>query len=439
MLHGAYSFSPAFDAGLVTRAFDRLALGQRATILDPFCGTGTTLLESKLSGLRSVGVDANPVCVLVSKAKTNWSLDIAGSQQTAALVGASAVREYRTYLRRLEDVQTSRVRATALADAMISRTPPGRYLLTSGLIERGWISRRPALKTLLIAERLWVLEEPVRSFLLLGLLGLMVPDISNMAFGPEIYRARHRRDRDVFGLFQKRVRDNLQKLGALKNLGPSPRALVRLGDSTNHGLSFLEDRGVDAVVTSPPYLSDHDYSRLTRLELVFSGQVASTGDLRRLKRRLLRSSSKNVYKDDHATGLVKRFPSVKKVIDEISERASQRSSGFARVYPRLVGEYFGDMYRHFQALGRVLRPGGQAAYIVSDQSSFFALRIQCTAIVAELAEKCGAALRVIDQEAVRKYHGTRGAVSWSNQESMLLLQKKGRRNGGTTSHKLLRP
>jgi hypothetical protein len=259
-------------------------------------------------------------------------------------------------------------------------------------------------------------------------LGLLVPDISNMSYGPEIYRARRRRDRNVFGLFQGRLEENLKRLEVLKTMERAAQTRVRLGDAANGGLRFLERDRVDAVLTSPPYLSDHDYSRLTRLELVFSGNVASPSDLLKLKHRLLRSSSKNVYQSDHAVELVKRFGAVRSVIKGISERAEERASGFARVYPRLVGEYFGDMYKHFQTLGRVLRPGGQAAYIIGDQSSFFALRIKTAAIIAQLAEGCGAGLRVVAKEPLKKYRGTRGAVAWSNQEWMLLFQKRGRRN-----------
>ncbi|MBU1622672.1 MAG: site-specific DNA-methyltransferase, partial [Nanoarchaeota archaeon] len=41
------------------------------TILDPFCGCGTTLAEAKLLNRNAIGVDLNPIAVLVSKAKTN--------------------------------------------------------------------------------------------------------------------------------------------------------------------------------------------------------------------------------------------------------------------------------------------------------------------------------------------------------------------------------
>lgn len=43
---------------------------ERHVILDPFCGCGTTLLESKLLGRNSIGMDLNPIGVMISRVKT---------------------------------------------------------------------------------------------------------------------------------------------------------------------------------------------------------------------------------------------------------------------------------------------------------------------------------------------------------------------------------
>jgi DNA modification methylase len=421
MLHETYSFPLAFDADLVAKLLERLAPDRQSRILDPFCGTGTTLLESKLRGFSSIGVDANPVCVLVSKAKTTWTVGASEVERNAKFVIRSASTAYQSYLRRRENA--SGRRHTYLTDPIFAASAVGKYLISSGLIRRGWMSPVPAVKTLLIAERLWTLPERTKNFLLLSLLGLLVPEISNMSYGPEIYRARERRDCNVFGLFEERVKENLEKLRALKATGVGGSTHVRLADAANGGLRFLLPNSIDAVITSPPYLSDHDYSRLTRLELVFSGYVTSVKKLREVKQMLVRSSSKNVYKDDKAARLVKGFSSVSSVIEKVSERALQKRSGFARVYPRLIGEYFGGMYKHFQAVAHVLRAGGMAAYIVADQSSFFAVPIPSAQIIAQLAEGCCGGLRVLAMEPIGEYRGTRGAVTWSNHEWLILLEK----------------
>src|SRR5688572_5041948 len=43
--------------------------GRGRTIVDPFCGSGTTLVEARAAGFRAAGVDLNPLAVLVARAK----------------------------------------------------------------------------------------------------------------------------------------------------------------------------------------------------------------------------------------------------------------------------------------------------------------------------------------------------------------------------------
>ena len=389
-------------------------------MLDPFCGAGTTLLECKVSGVSSIGIDSNPVCVTVSKAKTDWGVRPAAIKRLSDHVLGSTEKKYHTFLER-SAVQ----KCPPQCDPLFRDSPAGQYMISSGLLDRGWISPLAALKSLLIMESLNEVPARPRKFLQLALLGLLVPEISNMAYGPEIYKRKHPRDPDVFGLFRCRVLENLKKLEELRSRRITAQSTALLGDSVTKGFAGVDMERVSAVISSPPYLSDHDYTRQTRLELVLSGHVTSQEDLRKLKKTFLRSSSKNVYKEDHLTQHVTRFPEIRRLIDVISEKAAQRTSGFARVYPRLVGEYFGGMYRHFELLGRSLRSGSKVAYIIGDQSSFFATRIPTAEIIVTLAEGCGSGLQCLGMEAIKELRGTRGQVNWSNKEWLLTFEKKG--------------
>ena len=393
-------------------------------MLDPFCGAGTSLLECQMSGISSIGIDANPVCVMVSKAKTDWSIRPKLVKALSEKVLFSASRRYRSFLSRRQRKKSVGEKYQPQYDLIFRRSQAGKYLISSGLLKRGWISPLAALKTLLIVESLQEISARPRNFLYLALLGLLVPEISNMAYGPEIYRKRHRIDPDVFGLFRTRVLENLESLETLRSLKTKAKTVVQLGDSVNEGLTSIDARTVDAVISSPPYLSDHDYTRMTRLELVFSGHVSSRDDLRKLKKGFLRSSSKNVYKEDQLAQHVRRFPEVQDIIKTISEKAAERTSGFARVYPRLVGEYFGGMYKHFHTLGTILRPSNKIAYVIGNQSSFFATPIATAQIVAKLAESCNSGLKLLDMEPIKEMRGTRGDVNWTNKEWLLLLEKR---------------
>src|SRR5713226_2398309 len=73
-IHQWYQIIMGFDWKLVRFLIERLEIGQDHLVLDPFCGAGTTLVQCKKQGIQSVGIDANPVCVLASRVKTNWNL-----------------------------------------------------------------------------------------------------------------------------------------------------------------------------------------------------------------------------------------------------------------------------------------------------------------------------------------------------------------------------
>jgi tRNA G10 N-methylase Trm11 len=61
-IHQWYQIIMGFDWKLVRFLIDRLEIGENHLVLDPFCGAGTTLVQCKKQGIRSVGIDANPVC-----------------------------------------------------------------------------------------------------------------------------------------------------------------------------------------------------------------------------------------------------------------------------------------------------------------------------------------------------------------------------------------
>ncbi len=60
-VHDWYRFVLSFPPHLVRNYLDRFSLGPGNVVLDPFCGTGTTLVECKKIGVNSIGIEANPM------------------------------------------------------------------------------------------------------------------------------------------------------------------------------------------------------------------------------------------------------------------------------------------------------------------------------------------------------------------------------------------
>jgi len=148
---------------------------------------------------------------------------------------------------------------------------------------------------------------------------------------------------------------------------------------------------VDAVITSPPYPNEKDYTRTTRLESVVLGFVRDRKELRRLKKGLLRSNTRNVYKADEDDQWAEGFGEVQRIAKAIEKRRVElgKTSGFERLYHRVTKLYFGGMVRHFKQLKAVLRPGARLAYVVGDQASYLRIMIRTGQLLAEIAESLG--------------------------------------------------
>lgn len=63
---------PAKFIGDIPRALiETLPIPHGTAVLDPFCGSGTTLMEAQRAGLNGIGIDLNPIACLISRVKTS--------------------------------------------------------------------------------------------------------------------------------------------------------------------------------------------------------------------------------------------------------------------------------------------------------------------------------------------------------------------------------
>lgn len=67
--HGLHSYPARMVPQIVRRLLD-LYGKHGGSLLDPYCGTGTSLVEASIYGMRSTGCDINPLARLISSAKT---------------------------------------------------------------------------------------------------------------------------------------------------------------------------------------------------------------------------------------------------------------------------------------------------------------------------------------------------------------------------------
>ncbi|MCW5551009.1 MAG: DNA methyltransferase [Verrucomicrobiae bacterium] len=383
--HQWYRFVLSFPPHLVRDYAEKFGLNGRHQVLDPFCGTGTTVVECKKLGIRAVGLESNPVACFASRTKVQWNIDPQKLLRHALTVADTANE-------RLERDGYFEDDTQRLLERPVVKKAPLRTLPTevTNLLLTNSISPLPLHKALVLLEAL--AEHHDDRFVnheRLGLATALVNGISNLHFGPEVGVGQAKRDAPVVSLWLDGVKAMAQDLEILPR-GETPEAVIYQADA-REGASMLPANSVDAVITSPPYPNEKDYTRTTRLESVLLGFIKSKEDLRDLKKNLVRSNTRGVYKSDADDSHVAGHQEIERIAAAIENRRIElnKDSGFERLYARVTKLYFGGMTRHLAELRRVLRPGAQLAYVVGDQASYLRVMIRTGQLLADIAESLG--------------------------------------------------
>ncbi len=368
-LHDWYRFVLSYPPHLVREYISRFELRAGHSILDPFCGTGTTLVEAKKNGLPSFGIEAHPMACFASKVKTDWS------------VGS---RELIEHANRVFDQASCVLKRS---NGQLRTLPPEQ----EGLLLSECISPVPLHKCLILRDEILTApDSPLRDAELLALAFISVFVASNLRFGPEVGVGRERKlDAPVLDVWLNKINEMASDIREFSSLASvSSRCL----NADARGMpDSLPAAAIDAVITSPPYPNEKDYTRTTRLESVLLGFVRSKQELRALKQNLIRSNTRNVYVSDDDDLTIVHNTKINAIANEIERRriALDKDSGFERLYHRVTRLYFGGMKRHFEQLKRVLKPGAKLAYVVGDQASYLQVLIRTGELLADVADEAG--------------------------------------------------
>ena len=275
----------------------------------------------------------------------------------------------------------------------------------SRLLIKNSISPLPLHKVLTLLDCIHAREETrLQDHAKLALAKQTVNKISNLRFGPEIGVGKIKHDAPALQPWLDALERMAQDLRRVSQLPDAPAA-THLADARGMP-EFLQAQSIDAVITSPPYPNEKDYSRTTRLESVLLGFVKNRAELRRQKQQFIRSNTRGVYKADTDHVWVKDLPRIQALADSIEARRLElgKTSGFEKRYAQVVRLYFGGMARHLAELRAYLRPGAKLAYVVGDQASYFRIMIRTGEILAEVAGRLG--YRVLDIELFRTRFST---------------------------------
>jgi hypothetical protein len=293
---------------------------------------------------------------------------------------------------------------------------------TQKLLLTDSISPLPLHKTLVLLDHLKQnADERYLKHELLALAKALVFTSSNLHFGPEVGVGRIKPDAPVIAPWLDNLHvmaDDLHKLEK-----QTVTAKVHQADSRQL-LAALESGSIDAVISSPPYPNEKDYTRTTRLETVLLGFIQNKKELRAIKNDLMRSNTRNVYKGDRDDEWVSTHAEIQRIADAIEARRIElgKTSGFEKLYAKVTRLYFGGMTRHLSEMRRVLRPGAKLAYVVGDQASYLQIMIRTGQLTADIAQSLGYELLSIDLFRTRLSTATKQQL----REEVVVLRWPGR-------------
>lgn len=411
--HNWYRFVLSYPPHLVREYVKRFGVGDHDTVLDPFCGTGTTTTECKKMGVQSIGVEAHPFSAFASGVKVNWDVQPDELARTASKIAETALRQlHRDGIEDLTSQPNPRHATRTLPESQL------KLLLANS------ISALPMHKTLVLLDAIEKYEKQSMPHLRLCLAKILVYSIGNLHFGPEVGVGKPKIDSPVIATWLSEVHKVVNDLRVLCECDPVSTSIIH-GDSRLASDTRIAPGSISAVITSPPYPNEKDYTRTTRLESVILGFVTSKQQLRALKKTFVRSNTRSVYKQDDDERWVSRHASITRIAEQIEKRRIElkKTSGFERLYHRVTKLYFGGMARHLEQLRTILRPGAQLAYVVGDQASYLRVMIRTGELLAEVAEELGYEVVGIDLFRTRLSTATRQQL----REEVVILRWPGAR------------
>ncbi len=400
--HDWYRFVLSFPPHLVRQYIDKFGINSEGILLDPFCGTGTTIVEAKLNGIPSIGIEANSIAHFASSVKVDWNID-----------PNSLIRHARQIAKQAKDIINYNGNSSL-------RTLPEE---SSKLLLKNSISPLPLHKSLILLDQI---ENDVIPYFkrheLLSFAKSLVFSISNLHFGPEVgVRQVKNMDAPVVDLWLKEVEKIATDLRYARY--KEVPATIHHVDSRQLADHLLPE-SVNAVFTSPPYPNEKDYTRTTRLESVMLGFIRNKEELRTLKKSLLRSNTRNVYKGDDDDAWIAKHTEIQAIAAEIEKRRIElgKTSGFEKLYSKVTKLYFGGMARHLAELRTFLKPGAYLGYVVGDQASYLQVMIRTGQLLADIADSLGYRIISIDLFRTRLATATRKQM----REEVIVLQWPGR-------------
>jgi DNA modification methylase len=339
-VHRWAPYVQGFSASFVQSVFERYSETYSSPrILDPFAGCGTVLVQAKIDGYESFGVELNPLLKYIADVKVNsW-----------AVRPSQLIRNYNSLRTDVLAMEPNFLKSG-------KQFNPG-VLINLRRIKGGIDSFVPQNEG----------HKKIKDLFKVAFASILI-DASNLKRTPCLgyWKNKKIHDNAPFVLFNQKIlemTEDLRYLQAEYKDKLDLKSEVVCANSMNYE---HKDR-YDLAITSPPYMNGLDYVMNYKIEMAWLDFITSHKEAKVIKDSM-------VVCDNVSKGLIKTFSQSKyytnRWLDEIIDRIAcniQARQTYRRVdMPFIVRKYFDDMNKVIQKVSQALNQGGRFILVVGD-------------------------------------------------------------------------
>lgn len=356
LTHSLHEYKGRFYPQLAKSFMNYAGIKKGDTVLDPFSGSGTTLVESFLFGANAVGIDINPIAFLLAKAKVK-SLLLKSKDLFVIRKAFDNLKEESGWKRISVD--------------SYKQTVDIEYL-------KSWFPENNLKKIIAIQEIIRSLHNEIYQLFTMVVLSNLLRDYSYQ--DPSQLRIRRRQDappENLIEMFKKNLTkqiENLEKFQSVNRFKLTSNVHTYLGDiRTLMKSAGLKHSSIDAVITSPPYATALPYVDTDRLSL-FAFGFTNKSNFRRLEESLIGNREITKSKRKHLDmELEQNFKSsvlpmeIIQLLRRIYLLNKNADVGFRRKNTAaLLYKYFFDMHNGINQVSQVLKKSKFAFFVVGN-------------------------------------------------------------------------
>jgi hypothetical protein len=407
-VHGLHEYKGKFNPQVVRGILNILGINKGNTVLDPFCGSGTSLVECMGVGINAIGFDVNPLATFIANAK------LTAINTPVSILRNSAVRVFKNYEHCRTTVAANDERLEYLARWFLAPTLKEIEKLRCAINE---------------------IEHPLNN-IFLTIASNLLREYSLQ--DPSDLRIRRRKcplpQTPLFVIFKQRVDELIKSIEVVQNLMTPCEKTKAYNLDTKHitrkSDELLIKPPFDAAITSPPYATALPYIDTQRLSLVWVG-LCKPNDILSLDADLIGSREfRGKGKSEWCAKLESNSENLPRPVVEFCiklYKAVGVSDGFRRrAVPSLLYRYFSDMQKTFSSVRKFLKQKAPFALIIGHNRTTLGgkcFKIDTPSLLAEVAINTG--WKVIENTPLETYK--RYGINKNNavlSETLMVLGRK---------------